>query len=156
MSILDNEMDLGILNNNLNLNRGDLHFGARLSDNGENGTQRIIAKIHTKNCYGGKQLSVLNRADILSEYGVPQSRAHAKQQLDADVKKKTKENYELAKINRYKKMFSDGKERVLRYHIVATSSRVMENSSTTSVVLAVTGRKRLSGLVFVTTFRRNF
>ena len=48
-SLLDNETDLGILNNNLNLNRGDLHFGARLSDNGENGTQRIIAKILTKN-----------------------------------------------------------------------------------------------------------
>ena len=51
-SLLDNEMDLGILNNNLNLNRGDLHFGARLSDNGENGTQRIIAKMLTKNYYG--------------------------------------------------------------------------------------------------------
>ena len=85
---MDNETDLGILNNNLNLNRGDLHFGARLSDNGENRTQRIIAKILTKNYYGGKQWSVLNHADKLSEYGVPQSRAHPKQQLDVDVKKK--------------------------------------------------------------------
>ena len=112
-SLLDNETDHGILNNNLNLNRGDLHFGARLSDNGENGTQRIIAKMLTKNYYGGKQLSVLNRADILSEYGVPQSHAHAKQQLDADVNKKKKENviYELAKINGYKKVFGDDKEK---------------------------------------------
>ena len=182
-SILDNEMDLGILNNNLNLNRGDeifgsrlsdtgekgpLNFGARLSDDGENGTHRMIAKMLTKHRYGDIQfsvlshegtLSVLNREDILSEYGVPQSRAHAKQQLDADVKKKKKENviYELAKINGYKKMFGDEKKRLLRYHIVATSSRVMENSSTTSVViLAVTSRKWLSGLVFLTTFRRNF
>ena len=69
-SLLDNETDFGILNNNLNLNHGDLHFGARLSDNRENGTQRIIAKMLTKNYYGGKQLSVLNREDILSEYGV--------------------------------------------------------------------------------------
>ena len=35
-------------------------------------------------------MSVLNREDILSEYRVPQSRAHTKQQLDADVKKKRK------------------------------------------------------------------
>ena len=89
--LLDNETDLGILNNNLNLNRGDLHFGARLSDNGEKSTQRIIANMLKKNCYGVKQLSVLNREDILSECGVPQSRAHAKQQLDADVKKTKKE-----------------------------------------------------------------
>ena len=105
-------MDLGILNNNLNLNRGVLHLGARLSDNGENSTQRIIAKMLTKNFYGVKQLSVLNREDILSEFGVPRSRAHAKWQLDVDVKKK-KENviYELAKINGYKKMFGDDKEK---------------------------------------------
>ena len=64
-TILDNEMDLGILNNNLNLNRGDLHLGARLSDNGEKRTQRIIANMLTKKCYGVKQLSVLNREDIL-------------------------------------------------------------------------------------------
>ena len=90
-SLLDNETDLGILNNNLNLHHGDenfgarlsdtgekgtLDFGARLSDNGENGTQRIIAKMLTKNCYSDIQLSVLsregtlsvlNRKDILSE-----------------------------------------------------------------------------------------
>ena len=121
-SILDNETDFGILNNNLNLNHGDPNFGARLSDNGENGTQRILAKMLTKHCYSNIQLSVLshegtlsvlNREDILSEYGVPQSRAHAKQQLDADVKKKKKENvnYELAKINGYKKVFGDDKEK---------------------------------------------
>ena len=135
--ILDDETDLGILNNNLNLTRGDensgarlsdtgekgtLDFGTRLSDNGENGTHRIIAKMLTKNCYGDIQLSVLsnegmlsvlNCEDILSEYGVPQSRVHAKQQLDADVKKSKKENviYELAKINGYKKVFSDDKEK---------------------------------------------
>ena len=129
-SLLDNEMDLGNLNNNLNLNRGDLHFGARLSDNGENGTQRIIAKMLTKNYYGGKQLSVLNREDILlSEYGVPQSRAHTKQQLDANVKKKKKGNiiYELAKINGTRKCLAMIKKRVLRYHLLASSSRVMEN-----------------------------
>ena len=98
-SILENETDLGILNNNSNLNRGDenfgarlsdtgekgtLNFGARLSENGENGTQRIIAKMLTKHRYGDLQLSVLsregtlsvlNREDILSEYGVPRSRA---------------------------------------------------------------------------------
>ena len=47
-SLLDNAMDLGILNNNLNLHHGDENFGACLSDNGENGTQRIIAKMPTK------------------------------------------------------------------------------------------------------------
>ena len=67
----------------------------------------------TKNCYGVKQLSVLNREDILSEYRVPQSHAHAEQQLDVDVKKKKKENviYELAKINRYEKVFGNDKEK---------------------------------------------
>ena len=34
-SILDDEMDLGILNNNLNLNRGDENFGAHLLNTGE-------------------------------------------------------------------------------------------------------------------------
>ena len=119
-SLLDNEMDLGTLNNNLSLHRGEENFNARLSDNGENGTQRIIAKMLTKHRYGDIQLSVLsrvdtlsvlNREDILSEYGVPRSHAHAKQQLDADVKKKKKENAinELVKINGYKKMFGDEK-----------------------------------------------
>ena len=57
LSIMDNETDLGILNNNLNLNRGDLHLGARLLDNGEKSTQRIIANMLTKNCYGVKPVS---------------------------------------------------------------------------------------------------
>ena len=115
-TLVYNEKDLGILNNNLNLNRRDLHLGARLSDNGENSTQRITAKMLTKNCYGVKQLSVVNREDILSEYGVPQSHAHAKQQLNADVKKKKKENviYELAKINGYKKVFGDDKKKSIK------------------------------------------
>ena len=58
-------------------------------------------------------MSVLNRADKLSEYGVLQSRAHAKQQLDTDIKKKKKKNviYELARINGYKKVFGDEKEK---------------------------------------------
>ena len=121
-SLLDNETDLGILNNNLNLNRGDLHFGARLSDNEENGTLHIIAKMITKHRYGDIQLSVLsregtlsvlNRKDILSAYGVPRGHVHAKQQLDANVKKKKKEIviYELAKINGYRKMHGDDKEK---------------------------------------------
>ena len=155
---MDNETYLGILNNNLNLNRGDLHLGVRLSDNGEKSTQRIIAKILTKNYYGGKQLSVLNRADKLSEYGVPQSRAHAKQQLDADVKKK-KENviYELAKINGYKKVFGDDKEKSTKVpHSGYKFKGKGEFEYNLSCDLAVTGRKWLSGLVFVTTFRRNF
>ena len=85
--------------------KGTLNFGTRLSDNGENGTQRIIAKMLTKHRYSDIQLSVLscegtlsvlNHEDILSEYGVPHSRAHANHHLDADG---------------YKKVFSDDKEK---------------------------------------------
>ena len=52
-------------------------------------------------------------SDILSEYGVLRRCVYAKQQLDAYVNKKKKENviYELAKINGYKKMFSNDKEK---------------------------------------------
>ena len=103
-------------------------------------------------------MSVLNRADKLSEYGVPQSRAHAKQQLDADVKKNKKENviYELAKINGYKNVFGDDKEKSTKVPHSGYKLGKGEFEYTSGVMLAVTGRKRLSGLVFVTTFRRNF
>ena len=85
---LDTETDLTVLNKNLILSRANEYFGARLSDTGEKGTQRIIAKMLMERCYGNRQLSVLNREDTLDGDGIPRSHALAMQLDVADRKKK--------------------------------------------------------------------
>ena len=59
-----------------------------MSDTGEKGTQRIVAKMLMERCYGNRQLSVLDRGDTLDGDGIPRSHKLAMQLDVADRKKK--------------------------------------------------------------------
>ena len=79
------------LGNQMGLKRIDEYFGARLSDTGEKGTQRIIAKMLMERYDGNRQLSVLNRGDTLDGDGIPR-RHTLVMQLDVAHRKKKRED----------------------------------------------------------------